>query len=120
MGDVRQLSSAHSRHGPAAKPGGRGVLLWREAVGRQLRLERVVRGERLVDVAHRAAVSPQYLSEVERGRKDPSSEVLSALAGAVDVPVRELVLRAAAHLAVVPGGEAVRPSAPSDALLRAA
>lgn len=45
--------------------------LWREAVGSQLREERGERGERIADVAERAGVSPQYLSEIERGRKDP-------------------------------------------------
>jgi transcriptional regulator with XRE-family HTH domain len=72
--------------------------LWREALGRQLRAERSVRGDRIADVAERAGVSPQYLSEVERGRKDPSSEILSALAGALDLSVRELTNRAGVHL----------------------
>jgi DNA-binding XRE family transcriptional regulator len=69
--------------------------LWREAVGAQLRAERADRGDRLVDVADRAGVSAQYLSEVERGRKDPSSEVLAAVAGALDVTVVDLATRAA-------------------------
>jgi transcriptional regulator with XRE-family HTH domain len=72
--------------------------LWRQALGRQLRDERCARGERITDVAQRAGMSPQYLSEVERGRKDPSSEILSALAGAMDLTVRELTRRAAVHL----------------------
>jgi transcriptional regulator with XRE-family HTH domain len=74
--------------------------LWRDAVGEQLRQERAGRGERIVDVAGRAGVSPQYLSEVERGRKDASSEVLSALAGALDLTVRDLTRRAAEYLAM--------------------
>ena len=69
--------------------------LWRELVGEELRTRRQDRGERLVDVAQRAGVSPQYLSEVERGLKDASSEMLSALAGALDLTVRELGSRAA-------------------------
>jgi transcriptional regulator with XRE-family HTH domain len=72
--------------------------LWREAVGSQLREERRGRGERIVDVAERAGVSPQYLSEIERGRKDPSSEVLSAVAGALGVSVLDLTRRASRHL----------------------
>ena len=64
--------------------------LWRELVGDELRARRQGRGERLVDVAERAGVSPQYLSEVERGLKDPSSEMLAAVAGALDLTVREL------------------------------
>src|SRR5215468_2565530 len=57
--------------------------LWRESVGRELRRQRLAGGKRLVDVAEEAGVSPQYLSEVERGLKDPSSELLAAMAGAL-------------------------------------
>ena len=49
----------------------------------------------IFDVAERAGVSTQYLSEVERGLKDPSSEILSAVAGALDLTVRQLSVRAA-------------------------
>lgn len=67
--------------------------LWREQLGDQLRRERQARDERLVDVAERAGVSTQFLSEVERGLKDPSSEMLQAIAGALDLTVRQLVAR---------------------------
>ncbi|WAX58773.1 helix-turn-helix domain-containing protein [Jatrophihabitans cynanchi] len=73
--------------------------LWREAVGEQLRAERTGRGERIADVAARAGVAPQYLSELERGRKDPSSEVLSAVSGALGLSVVELTRRAGHRLA---------------------
>ena len=69
--------------------------LWRELVGRELHRVRTTRGERLVDVAGRAGVSMQYLSEVERGLKDPSSEMLQAIAGALELGVRELATRVA-------------------------
>ena len=69
--------------------------LWRELVGGELHRERLDRGERLVDVAERAGVSMQYLSEIERGLKDPSSEMLQAIAGALDLSVRELAVRTA-------------------------
>ena len=46
-------------------------------------------------MAERAGVSTQYLSEVERGLKDPSSEILSAVAGALDLTVRQLIVRVA-------------------------
>lgn len=82
--------------------------LWREAVGTQLREERRRRGERIADVAARAGVSPQYLSEIERGRKDPSSEVLAALAGALGLLVLDLTLRSTSHLHAV----ASRPAGP--------
>ncbi|MFN2561746.1 MAG: helix-turn-helix domain-containing protein [Jatrophihabitans sp.] len=73
--------------------------LWREALGEQLREERSRREERIADVAGRAGVSPQYLSELERGRKDPSSEILSAVSGALGLSVHELTRRAGQHLA---------------------
>src|ERR671932_2164410 len=93
MGDVLPLTPRRAERRPEAPE-----PLWREAVGRELRAERGARGERIADVARRAGVSPQYLSEVERGRKDPSSEILAALAGAVELPVRELTRRAGAHM----------------------
>src|SRR6476660_7175482 len=69
--------------------------LWRESVGRELRDERQASGRRLVDVAEEAGVSPQYLSEVERGLKDPSSELLAAIAGALGLSVAEIATRVA-------------------------
>jgi transcriptional regulator with XRE-family HTH domain len=80
---------------PASEPAEAPQPLWRELVGRELHRERTERGERLVDVAGRAGVSMQYLSEVERGLKDPSSEMLQAIAGALDLGVRELATRVA-------------------------
>jgi len=79
-------------------------LLWREAVGAELRARRADREERIADVAGRAGVSPQYLSELERGRKDPSSEVLSAVSGALGISVTELTQRASRRLAWTAGG----------------
>ena len=69
--------------------------LWRESVGRELREERLASGNRLIDVAEEAGVSPQYLSEVERGLKDPSSELLAAIAGALGLSVAEIATRVA-------------------------
>lgn len=57
--------------------------LWREVLGERLRAMRLDQGEKLTETAGRAGISPQYLSEVERGRKEPSSEMIAALAGAL-------------------------------------
>ena len=65
--------------------------LWREALGRSLRAAREEQGERLVDVAERAGISPQYLSEIERGRKEPSSEMIAAVTGALGVGFADLL-----------------------------
>ena len=64
--------------------------LWRELVGQVLRTRRTDRGETQRDVADRAGISVQYLSEIERGRKEPSSEMLAAVGGALDLPLVEL------------------------------
>ncbi|MGW1677540.1 helix-turn-helix domain-containing protein [Saccharopolyspora sp. NPDC002376] len=65
--------------------------LWREALGRSLRAAREEQGGRLVDVAERAGISPQYLSEMERGRKEPSSEMIAAVTGALGVGLADLL-----------------------------
>lgn len=76
--------------------------LWREMIGEQLRAERIDRDERIADVAARAGVAPQYLSELERGLKDPSSEVLSAVSGALGLSVLDLMRRAGRRLTPAP------------------
>lgn len=70
-------------------------LLWREALGHELRQERLAQERTQGDVATRAGISTQYLSELERGRKEPSSEILAAVTGALRLPLADLVLRAA-------------------------
>lgn len=72
--------------------------LWRDALGGQLRTLRHARGERLADTAERAGVSPQYLSEIERGLKEPSSEMIAAVAGALEVTLVDLTLAVAEEL----------------------
>jgi transcriptional regulator with XRE-family HTH domain len=72
--------------------------LWREVLGSRLRALRTERDETLAQTAERAGISPQYLSEVERGRKEPSSEMIAALAGALDITVADLMAGAAAEL----------------------
>lgn len=66
--------------------------LWRDVLGRSLRAAREERGGRLVDVAERAGISPQYLSEIERGRKEPSSEMIAAVTGALGVELSDLLI----------------------------
>ncbi|MEU4598662.1 helix-turn-helix transcriptional regulator [Nocardia sp. GTS18] len=83
--------------------------LWREALGERLRTLRQEQRSTLVDTAGRAGISPQYLSEVERGRKEPSSEMIAALAGALGTSVGDLVGQVAEMMrrrtAVVVGGD---------------
>jgi transcriptional regulator with XRE-family HTH domain len=72
--------------------------LWRRALGAELRRMRAARGERLDDTAARAGISPQYLSEVERGRKDPSSEMIAAVVGALQSTLADVLVRVAEGL----------------------
>lgn len=66
--------------------------LWRHLLGDRLRQLRHERGETLGETADRAGVSPQYLSEIERGRKEPSSEMIAAVAGALNVTLLDLTV----------------------------
>jgi hypothetical protein len=76
----------------------RGEPLWRDALGDCLRDLRLGRGEKLTDTAGRAGISPQYLSEMERGVKDPSSEMIAAVAGALDLTLTDLTVAVARRL----------------------
>ncbi|ORM24971.1 helix-turn-helix transcriptional regulator [Williamsia sp. 1135] len=64
--------------------------LWRSVLGSYLRAERTAQGRILTDIAAEAGVSPQYLSEIERGRKEPSSEILSAVTGALGLTLLDV------------------------------
>jgi transcriptional regulator with XRE-family HTH domain len=66
-------------------------LLLREAIGGSIRRARTERGRTLRDVSREARVSLGYLSEIERGRKEPSSELLAAVCAALDLPLPELL-----------------------------
>ncbi|GAA1898238.1 helix-turn-helix domain-containing protein [Asanoa iriomotensis] len=72
--------------------------LLREVFGRLLRRVRLRQGRTLAEVAQDARVSAQYLSEVERGRKEPSSEVLAAVCGALGVDLPDLLAAAGREL----------------------
>jgi DNA-binding XRE family transcriptional regulator len=105
MGDLLSMR-------PSSEQTGRGATepLWRELTGEVLRERRHERGEKLSETAGRAGISTQYLSEIERGRKDPSSEVLAAVAGALDVTLLDLTIGVARRLHLVPVSPApIRP-----------
>ena len=77
---------------PAQEP------LWREVLGQRLRALRLEQQETLAETAGRAGISPQYLSEIERGRKEPSSEMIAALAGALGTSLIRLTEQVAGDL----------------------
>lgn len=72
--------------------------LWREVLGQRLRALRREQRETLAETAGRAGISPQYLSEIERGRKEPSSEMIAALAGALGTSLTGLTEQVAGDL----------------------
>jgi DNA-binding XRE family transcriptional regulator len=100
--------------------------LWREVLGRRLRALRQEQQETLSETAARAGISPQYLSEIERGRKEPSSEMIAALAGALGSTLIDLTEHVAGDLrrqmSLVPRASRARPgrARPGDVLALAA
>jgi DNA-binding XRE family transcriptional regulator len=72
--------------------------LWREAAGDVLRDERQRAERTLSDVASDSGISVQYLSEIERGLKDPSSEMLAAAAGALGLTLGDLTAEVSRRL----------------------
>jgi transcriptional regulator with XRE-family HTH domain len=94
--------------------------LWREVLGSRLRALRAAREETLARTAERAGISPQYLSEIERGRKEPSSEMIAALAGALDTTLIDLTTAVAEDLRRAAHSASARRPAPPVALAMAA
>jgi transcriptional regulator with XRE-family HTH domain len=70
------------------------TTLLREVIGDVLRRVRMEQGRTLRDVSDDARVSLGYLSEVERGRKEASSELLGAICGALEVPLSRVLIDA--------------------------
>ncbi|MFF0487815.1 helix-turn-helix domain-containing protein [Nocardia sp. NPDC004068] len=68
------------------------MTLLREAIGESLRRARTAQSRTLREVSTSARVSLGYLSEVERGRKEASSELLAAICEALDVPLSQVLI----------------------------
>lgn len=76
------------------------MVLVRAVLGQQLRRRRLAQRRTLRDVSHRARVSLGYLSEVERGQKEASSELLAAICAALDVPLSAVLREVSDDLAL--------------------
>ena len=74
-------------------------VLVRELIGETLRELRFSQGRTLRDVSTSARVSLGYLSEVERGQKEASSELLAAIAAALQVPLSAVLMTVSDKLA---------------------
>ncbi|GED98177.1 helix-turn-helix domain-containing protein [Gordonia crocea] len=78
-------------------------VLLREVLGAGLRQARTGQQRTLREISTAARVSLGYLSEVERGQKEASSELLAAICDALDIELADLLIDA---------GTALRPEAP--------
>jgi transcriptional regulator with XRE-family HTH domain len=86
------------------------AVLLREAIGDRLRHARTNQRRTLREVSRAARVSLGYLSEVERGRKEASSELLAAICEALELPLSELLHNVASDVRAV---DAVTVAAPA-------
>ncbi|MEU5154831.1 helix-turn-helix transcriptional regulator [Glycomyces sp. NPDC021274] len=82
------------------------MVLLRELLGETLRRRRRAQKRTLRDVSKQANVSLGYLSEIERGHKEPSSELLASVCGALQVRLSEVLAEVSREVAVHERGEA--------------
>ena len=87
--------------------------LLREALGLTLRAFRADKGVTLREIAGVARVSPGYLSELERGRKEVSSELLASVCHALEVSVADVLIEAAGYMALPSMDEELASTAPA-------
>ena len=91
------------------------MILLRTHIGSALRAARIEQGRTLRDVAKSARVSLGYLSEVERGHKEASSELLNEICSALDLSLSTILLDVASvvrtHEAPVPALSVVETAA---------
>ena len=73
-------------------------MLLREVIGENLKAERISQNKTLRDVSGLGFISLGYLSELERGIKDPSSEVLVQVCRSLGIAVPELLTRVASDM----------------------
>ncbi|MCB4208098.1 helix-turn-helix transcriptional regulator [Arthrobacter sp. UM1] len=115
-GVVRWRDVGMSESAPA-KPLEPKVIVLRHEIGEVLREARQRQGRTLREVSHDARVSLGYLSEVERGQKEASSELLASIAEALDVPMSSLLHDVADRIALqegVPFGMTVPDTVPDQ------
>jgi transcriptional regulator with XRE-family HTH domain len=90
------------------------VILVRQEIGDVLRDFRLQKGRTLRQVASKASVALGYLSEVERGQKEASSEILASVAEALDTPISVIMREVGDRLAVVEGIDPIPDTIPDE------
>ena len=96
------------------------MVVLRHEIGDVLRDVRQRQGRTLREVSHSARVSLGYLSEVERGQKEASSELLSSICSALDVPLSLMLREVSDRLAEAEGVAVVDLDATAHAAFRSA
>lgn len=84
------------------------MVLFRRLLGDVLRARRVAQGRTLRQLCAEARVSLGYMSEIERGHKEASSELLGAICAALDVPLSAVLAEVADAVALEEAAMAVR------------
>jgi transcriptional regulator with XRE-family HTH domain len=92
------------------------MVLVRQEIGDVLRDFRLQKGRTLRQVASKASVALGYLSEVERGQKEASSEILASVADALETPISVIMREVGDRLAVIEGLNAIADSRIPDTL----
>ncbi len=82
-------------------------MLLRQELGDVLRDQRLEQSRTLREVSARARVSLGYLSEVERGQKEASSELLASICGALEIELSTVLGQVSARFA---DAERIRPA----------
>jgi transcriptional regulator with XRE-family HTH domain len=90
------------------------MILVRQEIGEVLRVFRQQKGRTLRQVASRASVALGYLSEVERGQKEASSEILASVAEALDVPISIIMREVGDRISVLEGLQGFPDVVPDD------
>ncbi|MFZ2963547.1 MAG: helix-turn-helix transcriptional regulator [Rhodoglobus sp.] len=90
------------------------MVLVRQEIGDVLRDFRLQKGRTLRQVASKASVALGYLSEVERGQKEASSEILASVADALETPISVIMREVGDRLAVIEGAGNIPDTLPDD------
>lgn len=90
------------------------MVLVRQELGDVLRDVRLQKGRTLRQVASKASVALGYLSEIERGQKEASSEILASVADALDTPVSVIMREVGDRMAVLEGVPMIPDTVPDD------
>lgn len=102
------------------------MVLFRRLLGEVLRSRRIRQGRTLRQVSADARVSLGYISEIERGQKEASSELLASICAALDVPLSEILAEVSDAVALeeaalaIAVDEAAAPAAGGDVVASAA